>query len=141
MTLAGSVLAVLSSGWALTGNPLENAKFVEGWYDSKKAGYPQVTVSNLSAPAREFYGTATVRVHHQWAVNVWLQIPVGAAGANQLTQIEQMNREVFRIININRSIASLDLTISDGLGEPHHELDTQPRLLRYEQVVYGVETL
>jgi len=141
LTLAGSLSILLQDNWALTEN-LRKTKieFGSGWYNKDNVK-PQVIVSDLSSPVGQFFGTSTVTLHHRFVVNCWLIVPGGATGADEKTSIEDMRREVLRIINANRhGVNSLDIIVPSDEGTPHHELDATPRILRYEVTVFGVET-
>lgn len=113
--------------------------FTTDWYDSKLLT-PQVTVGPLASPVGRFFGTINLTLHHRFRVNCWLHIPAGADGESEKTTIEDMRKEVLRIVNAKRhSAASFANVVPLDEGTPLHELDQTPRILRYELVLFGVE--
>jgi len=130
----------LHGSWSLA-SPISTAEiaFTDGWYDHTQVT-PQITVSDLSSPVGGFFGTRNLQLFHNFTVNCWLQIPRGADGTLEQTQIESMRAEVLRITNSYRaSIVSLPLIVPLDEGTPRHETNQTPRILRYEIVVFGVE--
>lgn len=144
MTYAGSIVNLLAGGWGLA-SPLSSTElaFAEGWYNDQFLDRPQVTVTDMSAPVGQFYmGTWTVTFHYRFLVNTWYRLPAGVMpGTVEQALANSMGTEVFRIINTNRhNIGDLEIILAEGEGTPRHELDRNPRMLRYELVAFGVET-
>lgn len=142
MTLAGSLSALLESEWNLSGDLASTKlKFGEDWYDASELDKPQIIVTPLSSPVAQFFGTAITTLHHRFVINMWLRIPAGADGSDEKDDIEDIREEVFRIINHNRhDIDSFEIIVPLDEGVPRHELDSTPRVLRYEMVIFGVES-
>jgi hypothetical protein len=71
-------------------------------------------------------------------VNCWVPIPPGEAGTDEAELIEAMRYEVSRVVLANRnSIADLEPIVPKDEGVARHELNGQPRLLRYEITLLG----
>lgn len=142
-TLAGSISSTLYNNWALTGIGTKTLiRFGStGWYENR---YPQaqVTVSNLAEPHGKFFldssGSLIIHSYPRYTVNCWVPIPRGANGTAEAQLAEDMRYEVARIIvNKRNSIGDLSPVVPDDLGIPHHELDVEPRCLRYEVTLIG----
>ena len=83
-------------------------------------------------------GTLTPQSYAYFAVNCWVPIAVGTPGTVEAELIEAMRYEVSRVILANRnSIADFDPIVPKDEGLARHELNGQPRLLRYETTLIG----
>ncbi len=142
MTLAGSIKTVLYDNWNLSGD-LAKAKirFSEtGWFDATYASYPQIVVSELAEPIGGYYG-GSYQTYPRFLVNLWLQIPRGAKGTAEAQNIEDMRYEVLEIIQSKKNdVATFRPLVPIDVGTPRHELDRDPRMLRYEITLLGAHT-
>lgn len=143
MTTAGSISAALYSNWSLTGIGTKTLIHFgsAGWYESNYP-QPQISVSNLAEPKGRFFldagGSLLIHSYPRYVVNCWVPIPRGAEGTAEVQLIEDMRYEVARIIvNQRNSIGDLSPIVPDDLGFPRHELDKEPRCLRYELTLIG----
>lgn len=144
MTLAGSLVAYLESNWSLTGDlAAANLEFHEGWYNKDQLAKPQVTVNDMANPKGQFYGTYLVDFYPRYTVNVWYTIPRGAAGTLEYGYAESLRHEVVRIVNSNRSGLPhlFNIIVPIDEGTPLHEVDSTPRVLRYEITIFAVRTV
>lgn len=146
MTLAGSISAALKSGWSLTGAGTVTAIAFpsKDWYDSQYASKPQVTVSHLTDPPAKYFavsgGSMLMHSNPRFVVNCWVPILRGASGTAEASLIEDMRREVTRIIIANRnSIADFNPIVPENEGTPHHEVNGTPAMLRYEITLVGTQ--
>lgn len=144
MTQAGSILAALQTNWSLTGNAgTANVAFIEReWFDAKYASRPQITVSHLFDPPTRYFkcdgGTLLMHTNPHYAANVWVPVPVGAVGTAETQLIDDMRLEIARIIlSQKNAIGDFSLIVPRDSGVPMHELDKQPRMLRYEVTLIG----
>ena len=144
MTLAGSILNCLSDNWELTGDGAkEKLHFSEkDWFDTSVPNKSQVSVSLLVERIGKFLsnegGTLTLHSYPQFLVNCWVPIPRGAKGTAEAQLIEDMRYEVTRIITANRnSIADFSPIVPMDQGTPLHEVNKEPRVLRYEITLMG----
>ena len=142
-TLAGSISSTLYNNWALTGIGTKTLiRFGSlGWYENN---YPQtqVTVTDLTEPKGKFFldpsGSLIIHSYPRYIVNCWVPIPRGTNGTAEIQLAEDMRYEVSRIILANRnSIGDFSPIVPEDLGIPHHELDKEPRCLRYEITLNG----
>jgi hypothetical protein len=145
MTNAGSIAAALYNNWSLTGAGTKTAiafGTVKDWFDPKYAGKPQISVSDLVEPKGKYFKSAggTLRVHSypRYTVNCWVPLKVGVVGTAESQLIEDMRYEVCRIIVAKRSVIS-DFTplVPVDMGVPRHEVNGEPRILRYEITLLG----
>ena len=129
MTQAGSIKARLESQWNLSGD-LATSKlhFDEGWYDGKVAK-PQLTVTELVRPPGHFFGSITV-YHPRHLINCWIRIPMGAIGETEYGWMEDMVEEIHRILD-RGTFTPFGILVPED-GRALHELDSTPRMLRYE---------
>lgn len=148
LTTEGTLLNYLQAAWGLS-SPLGTADLIfnEGWFNPHYPYTPQVTVTPFGAPAAEKKGTGgsvTIFYRPEWAVNVWVQIPVGSSGTAETSYAESMRKEVARVFRAGAptwggSISPLLLAIPKSDGIPHHEIDKTPRCLRWEIRLVGVK--
>jgi hypothetical protein len=143
-TLTGSISSTLYNNWNLTGIGTKTLiRFGSlGWYENNYPIQPQVTVSNLAEPKGRYFlnpgGSLLIHSYPRYVVNCWVPIPRGANGTAEVQLAEDMRYEVARIIVVQRnSIGDLSPVVPDDLGVPHHELDKEPRCLRYELTLIG----
>ncbi len=74
----------------------------------------------------------------RYIVNCWVPIPRGDCGTAYAQLAEDMRYEVARIIVACRnSIGDLAPIVPENLGVARHELDREPRCLRYELTLIG----
>lgn len=144
MTLAGSILTALSDNWSLTGAGTKSAIHfaTKNWYDTAYTMKPQVSVSDLAEAEHKFFlshgGTLIIHSYPRYVVNCWVPIPRGASGTSESQLCEDMRYEVCRIVAANRgSVASLTSLVPSNLGVPLHEVNAEPRILRYEITLVG----
>ena len=142
-TLLGSISSTLYSNWNLTGAGTKTLiRFGStGWYENNYPK-PQITVSNLAEPKGKFFldssGSMIIHSYPNYVVNCWVPIPRGGNGTAQAQLADDMRYEVARIIvNKRNSIGDLAPVVPDDLGVAHHELDVEPRMLRYEVTLTG----
>ena len=143
MTAARAILADLQTQWSLV-DPLDagNIHFHADWYDGKQIK-PQITITGpISSPVRYFGPPAETAGLHllswmKYLVNVWVRIPAGEDSTRHSEYAEQMRKEVVRILNKRRESYGLPigLVIPIDQGRAFHELDSTPRILRYEITV------
>lgn len=143
MTVCGTLLEFLKADWALSA-PLGTANIYwsEEWFNSRKIEYPQITVTPISSPIAERFSHAgtlrTFRHHDTYAVNLWHKVKRGGPGTAEVDKIEDMRREVARVFadghrtNWGGSLSPLRICLPIDDGVPRHELETEPRILRYE---------
>jgi len=136
----------LKSGWSLSGAGTVTAIAFpsKDWYDSQYASKPQVTVSHLIDPPARYFanpgGSLLMHSNPRYVVNIWVPILRGASGTVEASLIEDMRREVARIIIANRSsIASFNPIVPENEGTPHHEINGTPAMLRYEITLVGTQ--
>lgn len=150
LTLEGSIRAALVSGWSLTGEAEVTKKVVfptKNWHDSDYLSQPQITVTHLAEGSGKFFtGTADGRLlmhtNPLYLVNVWVPIPRGANGDAETVLIEQLRVEVNRVILAAKSsVADFRPLVPKDSGRPLHELDREPRILRYEITLIGAHDL
>ena len=146
MTLSGSISAVLAANWSLTGNGTVTAIAFpsKDWYDAQYASKPQVTVSHLTDPPAKYFanpsGSMLMHSNPRYVVNCWVPIPHGSRGTVEAELVEDMRREVSRIIISKRSdIASFAPLIPEDEGRPLHEINGTPMMLRYEITLVGTQ--
>lgn len=146
ITLAGSVAATLYSAWSLSGagtKTLIAFGTLKDWFDPAYAAKPQITVSDLTEPNGKYFlqadgGTLQMHSYPRYIVNVWVPIPRGNVGTAESQLAEDMRYETCRIILANRnSIADFKPIVPQDTGTPRHELNGEPRVLRYEITLIG----
>lgn len=143
MTLAGSLSNYLEAAWTETSPPTADVYFTEDWFDNKKVMYPQIVVSDLYTQAHERFKTGVslyLRMQPRFTVNVGVFIRRGSPGTQEAVYAENMRKEVARIMEAGYgdspkyggSLGALRLALPDGFGRRIHDVETDPRLLRYE---------
>ncbi len=144
MTLAGSIAASLYANWNLTGSAARaNIAFgtLKDWFDPTFAHMPQITVSDLTEPKGQFFnngGTLIMHSYPRYVVNVWVPIPRGNVGNVESQLAQDMRYEAARIIMAQRSsIGNFQPIVPEDAGVPRHELNGEPRILRYEITLIG----
>jgi hypothetical protein len=144
VTLCGSISAILYSAWALSGAGTKTAIHFgteKSWYDPKFAAYPQISVSDLTEPKGFYFnlnGTLLMHSYPRYLVNVWVPIKAGNIGTAETQLAEDMRFETCRIILANRnSIGDFKPIVPQDAGTPHHELNGDPRMIRYEITLVG----
>lgn len=74
----------------------------------------------------------------RYVVNCWVPIPRGNVGTAESQLAEDMRYETCRIILSQRSnIADFQPIVPVDMGVPRHELNGEPRVLRYEITLIG----
>lgn len=143
LTICGTLLEFLKIDWSLSA-PLgtANIHWSEEWFNSKKIEYPQITVTPITSPITERFshaGTLNIfRSHDTYVVNVWHKVKVGGPGTAEVENVEDMRREVRRVFadghrtNWGGSLSPLRICLPVNDGVARHELDVEPRILRYE---------
>ncbi len=145
-TVAEQIRNMIANNWSLLGNLVAvKVHFDVGWYDAKYSTRPQVTVRHLMTPMHRFFGPDVEGGHvgynimafERHIVNCWLEIRRGMDGNVAENQIDEMRREVVRIMNnqCKSYPPPLGLVIPLDQGLALHEWDRTPRLLRYEILV------
>lgn len=81
-------------------------------------------------------------------INIWQKIPRGAPGTQEAQNCEDMRREVARILregltlgDWGGSISPLRIALPLDDGTPRHEMDREPRILRYELTVVATRDM
>ena len=151
-TSCGSLLAFIKNEWALAA-PVAKTDISWGtyWFNARKMEYPQITISDLAAPVFERYRSGSVdldfRTRPTYRLNVWNRVPVGAPGTQQNQNVDDMRREVARILkhgidtDFGGSLGDLHFAIPRDFGTPLHELEIEPKFLRYEMTLVGTRDL
>lgn len=145
MTLCGSISQKLFSEWSLTGAGTKSAiafGTLKDWFDPAYAHTPQITVSDLTEPNGRYFaqpnGTLLMHSYPRYVVNCWVPIPRGNVGTAESQLAEDMRYEACRIILSQRSnIANFQPIVPVDMGVPRHELNGEPRVLRYEITLIG----
>ena len=145
MTLAGSIAAALYNNWSLSGAGTKTAitfGTLKDWYNPTYASSPQITVSDLTEIENKFFlsngGTLQIHSYPRYVVNCWVPIPRGCIGTSESQLAEDMRYEVCRIICAKRrNIATFNVITPENLGIPLHEVNAEPRILRYEVTLVG----
>lgn len=143
MSLNKKILDYLESEWSLA-SPLDSSEIYwsEEWFNTRKHEYPQISVSPLSTVIRERFknqpGDLELRHHSNWLVNVWRRVPRGSPGTREVDQVEDMRQEVVGIFKngfdsgYGGSLTPIRMIIPLDDGVARHEVNVQPRTLRYE---------
>ena len=81
MTNQGTLLAYMQKAWTES-SPVGTADIYwsEEWYDTRKAEYPQITVSPLTEPVLQRFRSTTdmkLLTRPLWNINCWFKVPVG----------------------------------------------------------------
>ena len=142
MTNIGSVTAYLQAAWASTTPGTSTIIFSDQWFNPIFPYTPQISISDMSSPKLEAFnsaGSLTFRYSPYYVVNVWVQIPAGSSGTQELVWAENMRREVARVFrtghNVNNyggSLPMFGVFLPMDVGTPRHEVEKTPRCLRYE---------
>ena len=151
-TVSEQIKDMLENNWSLLGDlAVANVHFDVGWYDSRWNTRPQVTVRHAVSPPHRVFGANVEGGHvdlhlmsfERYVVNCWVEIRPDSVGDSNEDDIEEMRREVVRIINNQwKSFPPpLGMVVPLDMGRPLHEWNRTPRLLRYEitlQATYHV---
>ncbi len=144
MTSCGSISAILASTWALTGASAKNNIHFEtekDWFNPAHISKPQITVSTLVEPKGHIFksnGTLIMHSYPRYSLNIWVPIPRGNLGTAETQLADDMRYEAARIILANRtSIGDFIMITPEDAGIAHHEMDKEPRMLRYELTLIG----
>ena len=144
--LAGSLLSFIRCTWGATLGTA-SIKWSEGWWNSRYPTMPQITVTDLTSVESGRFNTGgsfTFKYKPMFLVNVWQQIPVGASGTLESQNTENMRFEVAKLFrtylsgtaltgaNYAGSLGPFSVALPVDYGRPLHELDKEPRMLRYE---------
>lgn len=139
--LSGSLLTYLQSAWALGTVALANIRWSEDWFNPKYLMGPQITITDVYAGRLQSYSTAGSYDFHynpSYAVNVWVPVKTGNVGTQEAQNAQDMRLEVARVfregvgLGYGGSLAPFGVVKPEDAGRPLHELDSTPRLLRYE---------
>lgn len=147
-----ALLKYLRFAWTMPA-PIGTANIVwsEDWWQSRYPDKPQISITDVTNPVLERYtthGSMDFKYNPIYSVNVWQQIPRGANGTQEFVNIENMRNEVARIFREGflgtaptgyggGSVGPLLHCLPLDAGKPRHELDKEPRLLRYEITLKG----
>lgn len=151
--LAGSLLSFIQCTWEAAVIPGTAAIiWSEGWWDSKHPLNPQISVTDLTSVEIGRYntgGSLAFKYKPMFLVNVWQQIPVGASGTWESQNVENMRFEVAKLFrtyfsgtavtgaNYAGSLGPFCVVLPVDYGRPLHELDKEPRMLRYEITLFS----
>jgi len=149
-TILEEVAEMLETEWGLA-DPLDasHLHFDAGWFDRKQLRATninaQIIVSGPVSSSITYFGSDVVGgvvadglrlVNHQYyVINVWVPIPAGDERTIYDDYAEQIRFEIVRIINENRSdftCAKIMFALPIDAGIMRHELNAEPRILRYE---------
>jgi len=113
-------------------------RFSTGWYD-KDLDTPQITVTELSTLDRPLdMGYGTVEVDAVYQIDIWVTISRATGAGPQLAKEYKwaMRQEVKRILKANLTgLGGTKLMILNDTGRSLDELDVDPPLLRFSQMV------
>lgn len=144
MTLCGSIIASLYNSWSLSNAGSKIAIHFgteKDWYNPTYASYPQISVSPLVEPSGHYFlsnGTLQMHSYPRYLVNVWVPLKAGVPGTAEMQLAEDMRYEVCRCILANRSsIGDFKPIVPEDTGRAIHELNGDPRMLRYEITLVG----
>ena len=138
----------MQSAWGLS-TPVGTANIVfsEGWFNPVFPYTPQITVTEMASVIAETKGTGgstTAYYRPEFAVNVWVQIPVGSSGTQEAQNAVDIKKNVAKIFRqgyplYGGSLSPFKCIIPKDDGIPRHEVDKTPRCLRYEVNLVGVQ--
>jgi len=148
-TLVGTLNLFLQKEWTATPT-VANIKFSEDWWNSRYPDMPQISISEIASPKLESYssgGTLSYKYKPMYTVNVWQQIPRGADGTVEMANVEAMRLEVARVFRANfsgtattaygGSLSPFGPVLPLDYGRRLHELEKEPRMLRYEITLWA----
>lgn len=100
-----------------------------------------------SVLAQKFGSGGTINPFYRphYAVNCWVQVPVGSPGTAQAANAENMRKEVAKAFRTGfsegygGSLSMFKLVLPEDEGIPHHEFDKTPFCLRFEVTLVGVK--
>ena len=141
--LSGSISTYLQAAWTLDAPvAVANIRWNEDWFNTKYLMAPQITVSDMDNPHFEGFNTAgslDINYRPLYNINVWVPVKRGNIGTQESQNAQDMRLEVARICRefqalspAGGSLSPFNVIRPDGAGRPLHELDSTPRLLRYE---------
>ena len=149
VTLVGTLNALLQIAWTATPTAA-NIHWSEDWWDSTDPDRPQISITELVSPKLESYSTGgalDIKYKPMYLINVWQQIPRGADGTIEMNNVEAMRREVARVFRANfsgtattaygGSLAPFGPVLPLDYGRRLHELEKEPRMLRYELIIWS----
>jgi len=144
MTVCGLLSTYIQGEWGLASPVgLTDIFWSTEWFNTKKITYPQITVTDFVSPIFERYkpaaGSLDMRHRDLFLINIWQRIRRGSSGTQEKENVEDMRREVGRILregltknNWGGSLSPLRLALPLDDGIPRHQTDVEPRILRYE---------
>lgn len=152
MTSAKDILDYIEADWNIANPAAADILFSHEWFDWKNQRSAQLVCSPMWSYRQETWNTGgsyDMRAASVFAINVGYFIPVGAPGTANAQWIENMKKEVVRIIKegmsdspkFGGSLSPLRIAIPDGHGRRLNEMDRTPRLLRTEILLRCTEDM
>lgn len=135
--------------WSLP-SPLGTADIYwsEEWYNTRKAEYPQITVTPLTSPLlQRFKDSAEMKQLHRnlYLINCWVKVRAGGDGSAELTQAGSLCHEAAKVFlegienGYGGSLSPWGAVLPLDKGIPRHDLEVQPRIYRYEVTIVATE--
>ena len=152
MTESEDFLDYFQAEWNIANPAAVDVEWRAEWFDWNNVRDPQVIASPAWSFRQEAWRSGTeyvMRSNPVYAINVGYFIPVGENGTLQASYIQNITREIARIMRVGLGYSpkyggSLTLTrvaIPDGFGRRLNELDRTPRLLRTEMLLRCTEDM
>ena len=164
-TIPRGIVNTLVANWALAVGLTDanHINFDTGWVDLKQLRATNITAQvivsgPIAGPIRYFGPDVSalgvvapglrLLTYHRYVVNIWVPIPPGDLRLVWDDYAEEIRFEVIRILNEQRSgfaavppgCPVIMFEIPLDAGRALHELDTTPRILRYE-ITFQVDTM
>ena len=152
MTSSQDFLDYLEVNWNISDPAASDILWTQEWFDWKNVRTAQVVVSPMWSYRQETWNTGgsfDMRAASVFAINLGYFIPSGAVGTARAQSVENMKKEVVRIIKegmsmspkFGGSLSPLRIAIPDGHGRRLNEMDRTPRLLRTELLMRCTEDM
>jgi hypothetical protein len=153
LTSSQDFLDYLQVQWNIADPAVADIHWTQEWFDWKNQRAAQIVVSPMWSFRQETWNTGgsfDMRANSVFAINIGYFIPRGAVGTVRAQSVENMKKEVVRIIKegmsmgtnkFGGSLAPLRIAIPDGHGRRLNELDRTPRLLRTELLMRCTEDM
>jgi hypothetical protein len=146
MTSSQDFLDYFQVEWNIADPAVADVVWTQEWFEWKNQRAAQVVVSPMWSNRLETWNTGgsfDMRASSVFAVNIGYFIPRGAIGTARAQTVENMKKEIVRIVKegmsmspkFGGSLSPLRIGIPDGHGRRLNEMDRTPRLLRTEILI------